>query len=88
MSIGREIMDELMIQSALLEEHMGGLVHNKCWQTADKRILKICDMEEEHLLNTIKWLERNDDYYFADSFISIMKQELESKNRESKHETD
>ena len=79
MGMGQEMMDELMIQDALLEQRMSELVSSKCWETADKRTLKICDMGNEYLVNTIKWLERNDNYYFSDSFISIMKQELASR---------
>lgn len=30
------------------------------WETANREIIKICDMEDKHLINTIKFLEKND----------------------------
>ncbi len=79
MGMGQEIIDELMIQDAFLEQHMSELVSSKCWETADKRVLKIADMDDGHLRNTIKWLHKNHHYYFADSFISLMQSELGSR---------
>jgi hypothetical protein len=79
MGMGQEMMDDLIIQDALLEQHMSELVSSKCWETADKRVLKIANMEDGHLKSTIKWLYRNDHYYFADSFISLMETELRSR---------
>jgi len=79
MGMGQEKMDELMIQDALLEQHMSELVSSKCWETADKRVLKIADMESAHLKSTVAWLHRNDHYYFSDSFISLMEEELSSR---------
>lgn len=80
MGIGQEIMDELIIQDALLEERLRELVNNKCWETADNHVLKISDMKDDHLINSIRWLERNPRYYFSDSFITLMKQELERRD--------
>jgi len=76
MGMGQEIMYELMAADALLEQRMSELVSSKCWETADKRVLKIADMSDSHLKNTIKWLQRNDHYYFSYSFVSLMEQEL------------
>jgi len=79
MGMGQEIMDALEIKEGLLEERRADLVDSKCWETADKRVLKIEDMDDSHLRNTINWLRRNDYYCFADSFISLMEEELGSR---------
>lgn len=79
MGMGQEFMDDLVLQAARREEHMSQLASNLCWETADKRVLKIADMEEGHLRSTIKWLTRNTNYYFANTFISLMEKELETR---------
>ena len=79
MGMGQEFMDDLVLQAARREEHMSQLASNKCWETADKRVLKIADMEEGHLRSTIKWLTHNTNYYFANTFISLMEKELETR---------
>lgn len=33
------------------------------WETKDHRLLKIEDMETSHIENTIKYLQRNSDFY-------------------------
>jgi len=35
-----------------------GPAHTKQWTTKDKRTLRVCDMDDIHLMNTIKFLER------------------------------
>lgn len=36
---------------------MSALVAGKAWQTRDGRIINIEDMDDQHLENTIRWLE-------------------------------
>lgn len=79
MGMGQEIMDDLMLQEHLHEIHMEDLANSECWETADKRTIRIVDMETSHLQNTIRWLGKNDLYPYSDSFIKLMQEELKKR---------
>ena len=45
----------------------------KVWITKDKRHIRICDMEDNHLINTIKYLERYAEYMKIHSLLTFMR---------------
>ena len=42
---------------------MGYYYEEGWWETKEHRHIKICDMETSHIENTIKFLQRNKDFY-------------------------
>ena len=79
MSLGQEIMTDMLINDLLGEQNAKDMVRSKCWKAADGRVIPVKDMTESHIKNTIRWLSRNPYYYEADSFTRMLENEL--KNR-------
>lgn len=79
MSMGQEFIDDMLIRGAVEEENARDLLLSKCWKTADGRVLKVTDMDNAHIKNTVKWLERNEEFYFSDLFINLLTKELSNR---------
>ena len=79
MGMGLDLMEMWLLQCDILEDRAEELIDSKSWQTAGQRIIKISNMEESHLRNTINWLNRNKEYPFSETFISLMQEELENR---------
>lgn len=79
MGMGQEYRNEMAINNFLQEQATMQLTRDKSWKTRDGRLLKISDMDTEHLVSTVKFLIRNQNYPNCIVFIKMMKEELQNR---------
>ena len=79
MGYGREIVEEMEADFAVLEATVETSAREGIWTTRDGRRIAVEDMTDSHIRNTIAYLERNDvcDTYLP--WIVRMKRELKRR---------
>jgi hypothetical protein len=73
LTVEREMQAELTSQ--ILETNAAEDV----WLTADGREFKIKDMDTMHIINTLNFLKRNDDYFTLELYEQKFKEELRNR---------
>jgi len=73
MSMGSELLEDMMIDELIREDIQERMQKNKLWTTADGRSIKIKNMSDSHIENTIQYLHRKGDRY---GWITILEKEF------------
>lgn len=88
MSYGLEIAEEIELSYQADKFAIASAAANGIWTTKDGRQLKICDMNTEHIENTLAFIKRDslrEDLFFP--FISVFEKELKTRNAKDLGET-
>lgn len=82
MGYGREIVEEMEADFAVLEASIEMSARKGIWTTRDGQRIAVEDMTDSHIRNTIAYLERNDvcDIYLP--WITRMQRELKRRGKE------
>jgi hypothetical protein len=82
MSLGTEWIDEQLIDCAMRESRVDRCCREGIWLTADRREIRIVDMDFGHLANTIVWLRNHPHYFNAEQYLEAMRAELKKRQGE------
>lgn len=82
MGYGREIVEEMEADFAVLEASIEMSAQKGIWTTRDGQRIAVEDMTDSHIRNTIAYLKRNDVYDIYLPWITRMQKELKRRGKE------
>ena len=78
MSMGREALDDILINDMMHEQQLEDAIANKIWIMAEGKEIKIHDMSQSHINNTINWL-KNNRHFYGGEYLELLNDELVSR---------
>ena len=79
--LAREREFDAWLDAHFREEHFNKLFEENKWETRDKQVLKIVDMETSHILNCMKMITRSGDTWRSE-WYPLLKSEYKRRERE------